>query len=129
MGNVIEEILGQLAWRGGTESRFSANRKTMDFTIDSAKQQLHRDTRVEATVLYRIDHARGDPPQATRRGVMRNCAQTVKHVDQATQMFGGALVTKPFQQRRLVAQAQAQRTRAQIPGGERHRTASGIRRQ
>ena len=127
MGNVIKEVLGQLARRGRREAGLARFGEAVDLAIDPAEQQLDRDARFEVAVLHRVDHAGRDPPQAARLGAMRQRAQAIEYLDQPPQVLGRAFVADPLQQGRLESQAQAQRLGAQLALRHRDRAARGGR--
>ena len=89
MGNVIKQILGQLARRRGSEVGFAVVDQPLDFAIDLAEQQLDRGVGFQRAATHRFEHAAGDPPQAARIVVRAGRAQPIEHLDQTFELGAG----------------------------------------
>ena len=115
MCNVVKEILHQHVWGHDLHADLTLLSKAPDLAIDSAKQQLHRGTRLQAAIADRVGNTGRHPEQAPRLFAGGNgLPQAIEDIAQSRRMLRIAGITKPFEQGRLEGQAQAQRETAQF---------------
>jgi hypothetical protein len=123
MGDVEQQVLGQVGRRRNAEAGLAGVDQALDLAVDLAEQQLDRRIGLDRTGGDALEHAGGNPPQATGVFLRAGRAQAIEHLDQARELRRGGIVANPAQQGKLERRAQACRLglefefRRGLPGG------------